>query len=60
MIAFTDGSLPVQAATLAWPGLVNTTIAPVAGRLPETMVPDPVSYFVIFIDRVRRQLNLEH
>ena len=24
------------------------------------MVPDPVSYFVIFIDRMRRRLNLEH
>jgi tetrahydromethanopterin S-methyltransferase subunit A len=37
-----------------------TTIAPVIGRLPEKMVPDPAGYFVIFIDRVRCLLSLEH
>ncbi len=36
------------------------TIAPVAGRLPEKMVCDPAGYFVIFVDRVRGLLSLEH
>jgi tetrahydromethanopterin S-methyltransferase subunit A len=36
------------------------TIMPVAGYLPEKMVSDPAGYFVIFVDRVRRLLSLEH
>jgi tetrahydromethanopterin S-methyltransferase subunit A len=38
----------------------TATIMPVTGRLPEKMVSDPAGYFVIFIDRVRGLLNLEH
>jgi tetrahydromethanopterin S-methyltransferase subunit A len=44
----------------AKPFAPTTTIAPVIGRLPEKMVPDPAGYFVIFIDRVRGLLSLEH
>jgi len=38
----------------------TATIVPVTGRLPEKMVSDPAGYFVIFIDRVRGLLSLEH
>ena len=33
---------------------------PVAGSVPEKMISDPAGYFVIFIDRVRNRLSLEH
>lgn len=33
---------------------------PVAGTVPAKMVSDPAGYFVVFIDRVRRLLNVEH
>ncbi len=44
----------------AEPFAPNTAIVPIAGSVPEKMVSDPAGYFVIFIDRVRRLLNLEH
>ena len=44
----------------AEPFAPTATIIPVTGRLPKKMVSDPAGYFVIFIDRVRRRLNLEH
>lgn len=44
----------------AEPFATNTVTVPIAGRLPEKMVSDPAGYFVVFIDRVRGLLNLEH
>ena len=38
----------------------TATIVPVTGRLPEKMVSDPAGYFVIFLNRVRGLLSLEH
>jgi tetrahydromethanopterin S-methyltransferase subunit A len=38
----------------------TAAIVPVTGRLPETMVSDPAGYFVVFIDRLRGILSLEH
>ena len=38
----------------------NTPVVPIAGKLPEKMVSDPAGYFVVFIDRARAMLNLEH
>lgn len=35
-------------------------IVPVAGAIPTRMVSDPSGYFVIFVDRVRTLLSLEH
>jgi tetrahydromethanopterin S-methyltransferase subunit A len=44
----------------AEPFATSTVTVPIAGKLPEKMVSDPAGYFVIFIDRVRGLLNLEH
>ncbi len=33
---------------------------PVVGTLPDRMVSDPGGYFVVFVDRVRSRLNVEH
>ncbi len=44
----------------AEPFTANTATVAIAGRLPERMVSDPAGYFVVFIDRVRRLLDLEH
>jgi tetrahydromethanopterin S-methyltransferase subunit A len=44
----------------AEPFAANPVTAPIAGRLPDKMVSDPAGYFVIFIDRVRGLLSLEH
>ena len=38
----------------------NSVSQPIAGTVPAKMVSDPAGYFVIFIDRVRRLLNIEH
>jgi tetrahydromethanopterin S-methyltransferase subunit A len=38
----------------------NSVLVPIAGRVPEKMISDPAGYFVIFIDRRRGLLNLEH
>jgi tetrahydromethanopterin S-methyltransferase subunit A len=35
-------------------------IEPVAGSVPAQMVSDPAGYFVIFPDRARRLMSLEH
>ena len=35
-------------------------VAPIPGAVPERMVSDPAGYFVIFVDRARKLLNLEH
>ena len=38
----------------------SRVIEPVAGSVPARMVSDPAGYFVIFPDRVRRLMSLEH
>jgi tetrahydromethanopterin S-methyltransferase subunit A len=38
----------------------NCLTQPVIGSVPEKMISDPAGYFVIFIDRVRGLLNVEH
>lgn len=35
-------------------------VTPLAGYLPERMIPDPAGYFVVYVDRRRRLLSLEH
>ncbi len=44
----------------AEPFAANAALMPIVGTVPEKMVSDPAGYFVLFIDRVRRLLNLEH
>ena len=36
------------------------TIEPIHGFVPKKMTPDPSGYFVIFVDRGREQITLEH
>lgn len=38
----------------------SRVITPISGSIPERMVSDPAGYFVIFVDRARRRLCLEH
>jgi tetrahydromethanopterin S-methyltransferase subunit A len=38
----------------------NYVTEPVAGRVPEKMISDPAGYFVIFIDRPRHLMSVEH
>jgi tetrahydromethanopterin S-methyltransferase subunit A len=38
----------------------NSLLVPIAATVPEKMISDPAGYFVIFIDRVRGLLNVEH
>jgi tetrahydromethanopterin S-methyltransferase subunit A len=38
----------------------NSIAVPVAGMVPEKMTSDPAGYFVIFVDRPRGLLNVEH
>jgi len=38
----------------------SSILAPVPGYLPARMVSDPAGYFVIFVDRGRGMLSLEH
>ena len=45
---------------VAEPFALDSTIVPVPGQLPEKMVSDPAGYFVIFVDRARGLLSLEH
>lgn len=35
-------------------------VAPIPGYLPNRMVSDPAGYFVVYVDRARRLLSLEH
>lgn len=44
----------------AMPFDVDATIEPVRGRLPKSMVSDPNGYFVLYVDRKRSLLSLEH
>jgi len=45
-------------ATCPFPGDRGITLLP--GRLPERMIPDPAGYFVIYVDRRRKCLSVEH
>jgi tetrahydromethanopterin S-methyltransferase subunit A len=38
----------------------NSLVVPIAGTVPKKMISDPAGYFVIFIDRLRGLLNMEH
>jgi len=44
----------------AEPFSMSEIITPAIGYVPEKMVSDPAGYFVIFVDRVRKLLCLEH
>ena len=44
----------------AEPFAPERVMAPLTGYLPDRMIPDPVGYFVIYADRRRRLLSLEH
>jgi len=35
-------------------------VAPIVGYVPDRMVSDPAGYFVVYVDRTRRLLSLEH
>lgn len=35
-------------------------VTPVAGHLPSRLIPDPAGYFVLYVDRARKLLSLEH
>lgn len=45
---------------LAEPFAGESVVAPTRGHLPSRMVPDPAGYFVVFVDRQRKLLSLEH
>jgi tetrahydromethanopterin S-methyltransferase subunit A len=38
----------------------ESVLTPITGHLPSRMIPDPAGYFVIYVDRARRRLSLEH
>jgi tetrahydromethanopterin S-methyltransferase subunit A len=44
----------------ASPFAAGPTVAPVPGYLPARMVSDPAGYFVVYVDRGREILSLEH
>jgi tetrahydromethanopterin S-methyltransferase subunit A len=44
----------------AEPFAPNGITVPIAGTVPKKMISDPAGYFVIFIDRPRELLNVEH
>lgn len=41
-----------------FPGADRVAVIP--GRLPESMIPDPAGYFVVYVDRRHERLSLEH
>lgn len=48
-----------------WPGAADPvpsafSIRPLPGHLPERMISDPAGYFVVYVDRLRGTLSLEH
>ena len=45
---------------MAAPFADSRTVEPVSGSIPARMISDPAGYFVIFPDRARRLLSLEH
>jgi tetrahydromethanopterin S-methyltransferase subunit A len=44
----------------AEPFAPDRIVARIAGHLPDRMIPDPAGYFVIYVNRQRRLLSLEH
>lgn len=44
----------------ARPLVVRSRARPVQGYIPERTTPDPAGYFVIYLDRLRRRIVLEH
>jgi tetrahydromethanopterin S-methyltransferase subunit A len=42
------------------PFVSDTLLTLTTGHLPFRMVPDPAGYFVIYVDRARHRLSLEH
>jgi tetrahydromethanopterin S-methyltransferase subunit A len=44
----------------AAPFAPGSLVRPVPGYLPARMVPDPAGYVVIYVDRLRRSISLEH
>jgi tetrahydromethanopterin S-methyltransferase subunit A len=38
----------------------SRVVQPIPARVPERSTPDPSGYFIVFVDRVRRLLALEH
>ena len=44
----------------AQPYQAETVVTPVAGYAPTRMVPDPAGYVVVYADRARQRLSLEH
>lgn len=38
----------------------ESAVTSLPGHLPSRMIPDPAGYFVIYVDRLRRRLSLEH
>jgi len=38
----------------------DALVMPITGHLPSRMIPDPAGYFVIYTDRSRHRLSLEH
>ncbi len=44
----------------ARPFAPERTIMPERGAVPDRMVRDPAGYFVVYVDRIRRRLLLEH
>ena len=67
-IGTTDSSLIIELATACAarsPGEApafrpERTVERIAGYLPPRMVPDPEGYFVVYVDRARHLLTLEH
>ncbi len=44
----------------AEPFTSGRTVRSLQAYLPKKMVPDPTGYFVVYVDRARRRLSLEH
>lgn len=44
----------------AEPYILYPPIAAVAGSVPERMTPDPKGYFIIYVDRTKGMLSMEH
>ena len=42
------------------PFAAQQVISPIPGHVPKRMVPDPAGYFVVYVDRSRMCLSLEH
>jgi tetrahydromethanopterin S-methyltransferase subunit A len=54
------GACAARSPGSADPFSAEVAIEPIQGCLPKKSVPDPAGYFVIYVDRRRRLLSLEH